>query len=207
MVLTSNSGVCTGIVVARDAVLTAGHCVAGIAQNRIHFRDEAGRPVLVEVAARAVHPGYDADAIRGRARSIDLALLRAREPLPARFAAAALSAAAPRAGADLVFGGYGATRANDPRSLGRFRTAVLPVIEPFGPSRILVWLKAPTAGGCNGDSGGPISDATGVLALAAWVKGVCGGLTQGVLLGPQRDWIDRTLGGWGAAARWEATAP
>jgi hypothetical protein len=31
----------------------------------------------------------------------------------------------------------------------------------------------------------------------------CGALTQGILLGPQRAWIDRTLAAWGRAARWE----
>ncbi|GJE56710.1 trypsin-like serine protease [Methylobacterium thuringiense] len=202
MVLTSKGGACSGVVVARDVVLTAGHCVAGMPENRIHFRDETGKPVLMEVAARAVHPGYEADAIRARTRSIDLALLRSAEPLPARFDPAALSAAMPAAGTALSLGGYGAARGNDYRSAGRFRLASLSVVEPYGPSRILVWLQAARAGGCNGDSGGPITGEAGVLALAAWVKRVCGGLTQGILLGPQRGWIDRTLGGWGTAARW-----
>ncbi|MGU3536718.1 S1 family peptidase [Methylobacterium sp. A54F] len=202
MVLTSNGGVCTGVVVARDAVLTAGHCVAGITQNRVHFRDAGDQPVLMDLAERRVHPGYVADAVRGRTRSIDLALLRTREPLPARFTAATLSPAMPRAGADLILGGYGATDLRDRRSLGRFRVAALPVVEPYGQSRILVWLQGARAGGCQGDSGGPISEGGAVVALAAWVKDACGGLTQGILLGPQRDWIDRTLGDWQRSAAW-----
>lgn len=202
MVLTSGGGVCSGVVVAPDAVLTAGHCVAGVGENRVHYRDAAGRPVLAEVAARLLHPAYDGDAIRGRTRSIDLALLRTRDPLPARFAPAPLSAAMPRAGQSLTLAGYGAARGNDRRSIGRYRGAALSVVEPYGPSRILVWLKASGAGGCQGDSGGPILDGEAVVALAAWVKDACGGLTQGILLGPQRDWIDRTLSGWGVTARW-----
>ena len=204
MVLTSSGGVCTGIVVARDAVLTAGHCVAGAGENRVHWREDGAAPVLAEVAARVLHPGYDGDAIRGRTRSIDLALIRTRAALPDRFAPATLSAAMPRAGAGLTLGGYGAARQGDPRSTGRFRTAPLPVVEPYGPSRILVWLQSASGrvGGCQGDSGGPVSDEAGILAVAAWVKDACGGLTQGILLGPQRDWIDRTLAGWSAQARW-----
>ncbi|GAB6841469.1 hypothetical protein HNR00_000703 [Methylorubrum rhodinum] len=202
MVLTAGGGVCTGIVVAPDAVLTAGHCVAGIAQNRVHYRDEAGQPVLAEVASRQLHPAYDGDAIRGRTRSIDLALLRTRAALPARFEPAALSPAMPRAGAALTLAGYGAARGNDRRSIGRYRGATLSVVEPYGPSRILLWLQAPRAGGCNGDSGGPVLDGGAVVAVAAWVKDACGGLTQAILLGPQRDWIDRTLAAWGASARW-----
>lgn len=202
MVLTSGGGVCSGIVVAPDAVLTAGHCVAGVGENRVHYRDAEGRPVLAEVAARSLHPAYDGDAIRGRTRSIDLALLRTREPLPARFVPAGLSAAMPRAGQSLTLAGYGAVRGNDRRSIGRYRGATLTVIEPYGPSRILVWMQAPGAGGCQGDSGGPILDGTAVMAVAAWVKDACGGLTQGILLGPQREWVDRTLSGWGSTARW-----
>ena len=202
MVLTSGGGVCTGIVLASDAVLTAGHCVAGASENRVHYRDETGQPVLAEVAARTLHPAYDDDAVRGRTRSVDLALLRTLAALPGRFEPALLSPAMPRAGAALTLAGYGAARTRDRRSIGRYRGATLGVVEPYGPSRILVWLQARGAGGCNGDSGGPILEGGAVVAVAAWVKDACGGLTQGILLGPQRDWIDRTLSGWGAAARW-----
>lgn len=204
MVLSSNGGVCTGLVLAPDTVLTAAHCAAGPVELRAHFRDEAGQPVLVEVAARAVHPGYDAGGAAGRRRSIDLALLRTATPLPPRFAPATLGGANPRAGESLTLSGYGAARAGDPRSTGTHRSVAMAVIEPHGPSRILVWLRADArAGGCQGDSGGPIAGSDGaVLALAAWIGGACGGLTQGVLVGPQRGWIDRTLDGWGRAARW-----
>ncbi|MDH2309032.1 S1 family peptidase [Methylobacterium brachiatum] len=203
MVLSSNGGVCTGLVLAPDTVLTAGHCVAAGREHRVHFRDDAGAPVLIEVSGRAIHPGYDAGAASGRRKSIDLALLRTATPLPPRFAPVTLSAALPRAGERLTLAGYGAARAGDPRSTGTYRSVGLPVIEPYGPSRILVWLKGGAAGGCQGDSGGPITGPDGaVLALAAWIGGTCGGLTQGVLVGPQRGWIDRVLDGWGRGARW-----
>ncbi|MDF2601303.1 S1 family peptidase [Methylobacterium brachiatum] len=203
MVLSSNGGVCTGLVLAPDTVLTAGHCVAAGREHRVHFRDDAGAPVLIEVSGRAIHPGYDAGAASGRRKSIDLALLRTATPLPPRFAPVTLSASLPRAGERLTLAGYGAARAGDPRSTGTYRSVGLPVIEPYGPSRILVWLKGDAAGGCQGDSGGPITGPDGaVLALAAWIGGTCGGLTQGVLVGPQRGWIDRVLDGWGRGARW-----
>lgn len=205
MVLSSNGGVCTGIVVAPDAVLTAGHCVGGRAEHRVHYKDEAGAPVLAEIAARAPHPGYDAGAVAGRRRSIDLALVRLAAPLPARFRPAALSAAMPRAGERLTLAGYGVAAPGDARSTGTYRSLELAVVEPHGPSRILVWLGASPGGAsaCHGDSGGPIGPGSAVLAVSAWVAGkACGGISQGVLLGPQRDWIDRTLAGWRSAARW-----
>ena len=202
MVLSSKGGVCTGIVLAPDTVLTAGHCAAE-GEHRVHFRDATGAPVLAEIAARAVHPGYDAGAAKARRRSIDLALLRTATPLPDRFAPVTLSAGVPRAGDSLTLAGYGAAKPGDPRSTGTYRSIALPVIEPYGPSRILVWLRGGAGGACQGDSGGPISAPDGgVLALSAWIGGACGGLTQGILLGPQRGWIDERLGGWGRSARW-----
>lgn len=211
MVLSSNGGVCTGIVVAPDAVLTAGHCVAARAEHRVHYKDAAGAPVLAEIAARALHPGYDAGAVAGRRRSIDLALVRLAAPLPARFVPAGLSGAMPRAGERLTLSGYGVAVAGDARSTGTYRSVELGVVEPHGPSRILVWLGAGPGGAsaCHGDSGGPIGASASVLAVSAWVGGqasasgkACGGVSQGILLGPQRAWIDRTLAGWQAAARW-----
>ncbi|MFE1600052.1 trypsin-like serine protease [Methylobacterium sp. ID0610] len=207
MVLSSRGGVCSGIVLAPQLILTAGHCAAGSAEHRVHFRGESGEPVLLALAGSAVHPGYDAGAVAGRRRSIDLALLRVAEPLPQRFTAAALAATAPHAGAVLTLGGYGLARPGDPRSSGTFRTASLPVIEPYGQSRILVWLKEAggAAGACEGDSGGPIAEGAQVVAVTSWASGAkgCGGISQGVLVGPQRAWIDRIAAGWGAAVRWE----
>lgn len=204
MVLASNGGVCSGVVLAPDAVLTAGHCVAGAQALKVHFRGGDGAPVLIDVAARAVSPGYDAGAVAGRRRSVDLALLRTAEPLPDRFAPAALGAGEPRAGETLVVAGYGAARPGDPRSTGTYRSAALPVVEPYGPSRLLVWLQGGAkTGACQGDSGGPVTAPDGaVRAVTAWIDGACGGLTQAVRLGPQRAWIDATLGRWGRGARW-----
>src|ERR687894_2414049 len=91
MVLSSKGGMCSAVVVARDAVLTAAHCVTGASDHRVHFRGEDGQPVLIPPKAKAVHPGYDSKAVEARRRSIDLALLQLPEPLPARFQTAGLS--------------------------------------------------------------------------------------------------------------------
>jgi hypothetical protein len=207
MVLSSNGGVCSAVVLAEDVVLTAAHCVTGAAEHRVHFRNEAGEPVLIAPLAKAVHPGYEPRAVEMRRRSIDLALLRIPEPLPARFEAAALTPAKPARDGIVVVGGYGLSREGDPKSTGTFRTASLKVVEPYGPSRILLWSQgAGSTGACQGDSGGPMMLGEGVAAITTWsgpAKGRgCGGVTQGVLVGPQRDWIDRTAQGWNRLVRW-----
>jgi Trypsin len=193
MVLSSNGGVCSAVVVARDVLLTAAHCATGAAEYRVHYRDEGGgEPVLIPPSGRAVHPGYEPKAIATRRRSIDLALVRVPQPLPARFETATLSGAVPEKDAALTVGGYGVAREGD---------------APYGESRILVWAEGTGAiGACQGDSGGPIAVGSAVLAVTTWSTGAkgrgCGGITQGVLLGPQRDWIDRTLAGWSRSAQW-----
>ncbi|HEX8167787.1 MAG TPA: trypsin-like serine protease [Beijerinckiaceae bacterium] len=208
MVLSSKGGVCSAVIVAADAVLTAAHCATGAPQHRVHWKGEDGTPELVEPAAIAVHPGYDPKAVETRRRSVDLALIKLPQNLPDRFAAATLSGANPSAGARVVFGGYGVAKAGDARSTGTFRTVALLVAEPYGKSTILVWADGVgKAGACTGDSGGPVTQGEAVIAVTTWVGdrkgGACGAISQGVLVGPQREWIDRTLAGWGKRARWE----
>jgi trypsin len=209
MVLSSNGGVCSAVVLAPDVVLTAAHCVTGAAEHRVHFRDEAGEPVLIVPAAKAVHPGYNAKAIETRRRSIDIALVRIPEALPPRFERATLSAGKVSENTFVTVGGYGLAREGDAKSTGTFRTASLTAVEPHGPSSILLWAEGSgTASACQGDSGGPMASGTVVAAITSWSapgRGKsCGGLTQGILVGPQREWIDKVLKGWNRAALWSA---
>jgi hypothetical protein len=127
--------------------------------------------------------------------------------LPDRFEAATLTSAAAANGASATLGGYGVEREGDARSTGTFRSASLKVVEPHGPSRILVWMRGERSGACLGDSGGPVASENLVFAVASWAKGnggrACGETSQAVLIGPQRDWLDRTLAEWGRSARWQ----
>ncbi len=204
MVLNSAGGVCSAVVLAPDAVLTAGHCAAGPHALRCITAARTDRPVLVEVAARAIHPGYDAGAVAKRRRSVDLALLRPSEPPPARFAPADLGAGEARTGETLTLSGYGASKPGDPRSTGTFRSVAIPVVEPYGPSKLLVWMQGargpgpargiPAArGGCG--RRGPRDHGLD--------RRSCGGLTQAVRVAPHRDWIDRTLSTWNVSAHWQ----
>ena len=71
-----------------------------------------------------------------------------------------------------------------------------------GPTTAMVaGADAPGSGACTGDSGGPVLDPAGTLgAITAWAEGTgkarCGALTQGVLVAPQRGWIEGVLAGW-----------
>lgn len=210
MVLSSRGGVCSGIVLAPDVVLTAGHCAAAADEHRVHYKGPDGAPVLIVPQQIVRHPGYEPGAVATRRRSIDLALLRLPDPVPASFAAAALASATPAKGAALTVGGYGVAREGDARSTGTFRTASLRQIEPHGPSRILLWASDPAkagAGACTGDSGGPVAaDDGAIAAVSTWASGssgrACGEVSQAVLVAPQRAWIDGTVAAWGRQATW-----
>ena len=190
------AGFCTGVVVGPRAIVTAAHCVPPGADLRIHFRAADGAPVLLTVAGVVRHPGYRADAVARRERSVDLAVVTLSSSLPERFRAATLATkGSARAGEPFAVAGFGVTREGEGASSGRLREADLAAREPV--SAVLLWAEDPSrrgAGACTGDSGGPMLDASGeVAALTIWSSGTgsrrCGALTQALWLAPFRDWI------------------
>lgn len=219
MVLNAKGGVCSGIVVAPAVVMTAGHCVAGQSEIRVHYRDNGNEAVLIPPQAVTIHPEYRANAAASRQRSVDMALLRMPEHLSG-FTSATLSATAPRAGETVTIAGFGAGIEGEARSTGTLRSAELEVVEPYGPGKILLWASGSAAGNkgpgnkgagaCQGDSGGAMVNSSGhAAAVASWSTGPgtsrCGALTQGTLIGAQSAWIDKILESWGAKATWFTT--
>ncbi|MBX9759143.1 MAG: S1 family peptidase [Beijerinckiaceae bacterium] len=191
---------CTGVALSRTAVLTAGHCVTGAQSLAVNYGGY-GQPRLVNVTGVSVHPEFVPDAVRKRVRSIDLAIVRLAEPLPASITPARLDAQGEvKAGQRFTIAGFGLAREGEEASAGRLRMGSLVAREPV--SKILLWAHDPAAkgfGACTGDSGGPIFAADGsVAAITTWSTGAgkkrCGDITQGALVAPQRGWIERVLG-------------
>jgi hypothetical protein len=206
---------CSGVIVAQQTVLTAGHCLPKGRAIRVYAPvpgAPASSPHLIAISASAVHPAYTSNAVGTRRRSVDLALIRLAEALPASYGPVALAdAPAPGAGNMVTVAGDGLSVEDEPRSSGKPRSAALTVVEPYGRGTILLWASPPSgasAGACQGDSGGGMFAPSGaLLAVIAFAEGEgkarCGKLTQGVLVAPQRSFIDATLARWGVAARWE----
>jgi Trypsin len=203
----SVAGYCSGLVVAPDAVLTAAHCVPPGAAVKVHYRDAANQPILLDTAEVVRSPAYRANAIKTRQRSIDLALIRLPVPLPQPFTAAAYGdGGSPAVGTAYRLAGFGLTREGDAASSGHLRLAKGVARAPL--SNILLWARDPDdhgAGACTGDSGGPVfaEQTDRAVALMVWSAGKgaaqCGALTQAVWLGPQKGWIDGVLAGWHAS--------
>ena len=198
------AGFCSGVAMAPNVVLTAGHCAKAVGDMRVFYRDATGAPVTIAVLAAALHPGYRAQAIARRVISIDLALIETATPLDQRFSALALDVTGEIAiGQSLLTAGFGVGRENEQTSAGVLRSIGLVARGPL--SKILVWAEDASdkgGGACAGDSGGPIlsGDGSKLLAIIAWSAGKpgrrCGALTQGILVAPVRDWIRATIARW-----------
>ncbi len=85
-------GVCTGVVLSSQAVLTAAHCAAGDTDLRVIGARAASRWQVTPLPS-ACTPSSTPRRVSERRRSIDLALIRLTEPLPGRFIPAVLDAA------------------------------------------------------------------------------------------------------------------
>jgi hypothetical protein len=202
MIVSDHGSLCSGVVLDRRVILTAAHCVSGGGSYRLHWRNETNQPVLAEPAQIIRHPDFKADAVKTRQRSVDLAILTSKTDLPPSFEPVTLVQAAtppPAKDSRLTIAGYGLRHEHDPNSAGQFATVTLPVIMPYGPGRILVWLGGKQSGACAGDSGGGIFNEDGhLVAVTIWSEGQgknnCGTLTQGLLIAPQHGWIARELG-------------
>jgi hypothetical protein len=198
------SGFCTGVVLSARVVLTAAHCLRAPGDTLVLYRDDAGQPITVAIAATATHPRYHADAIKRRVVSIDLGLLQTATALPPRFRPTLLADRAVEIGESTTLVGFGVAREGEPKTGGTARATALRVRAPA--SALLLWAEDPRqggAGGCTGDSGAPLfaADNASVLAIVAWTAGEkghkCGSLTQGPLLAPTRAWIDGVRAKWG----------
>src|SRR5260370_29103096 len=89
------AGFCSALVLSPRVLLTAAHCLRPLRDMAVHYRDAADGAVIIPVDAAIAHPLYRADAIKARALSIDLALIRTARPLSSRFAGAPLAAGGP----------------------------------------------------------------------------------------------------------------
>ena len=203
MVLThgaGKAGFCSALVLNSRMLLTAAHCLRPLSDMAVYYRDGSGAPVIIPVEAAVAHPLYRPDAIERRVESIDLALIKTARPLDPRFFGARFASdEALSVGDAVILSGYGVAREGDWKSGGELRSVRLAVRAPA--SKVLIWAADPTgaeAGACGGDSGAPIWSADGrtAIAIVAWAQAPhgkgCGGLTQGPLLAPLREWIEET---------------
>lgn len=177
-------GTCSGVVVAPDAVLTAGHCVRSATLGELQVRSvqvghPRAHPERATVREVVVHPGFDAQHPE---RGHDLAVLRLNAPLTRAqpVPLAALSDNVMLAGPRVRILGFGVTRSGG-RGSAQLREASLESLSPFhcfsgdvqGMAQTRFCAASPDAGVCPGDSGAPallsvngVEHVVGIVSLA-----------------------------------------
>ena len=210
MIISTRGSLCTGTAIARDLVLTGGHCVAPAATYRVLLPDT--KPPGLGIRSIAIHPRYSPkDYASGRVTA-DVALIKLEQPLPADIVPAAIAPVTPVAPGDrFVIAGYGGTSPGSDTGNGVPRAAAL--IATGKPGTLQIRLFDPATrdqrsglGACTGDSGGPAFVETNgtfaVIGVVSWSTGAastagCGGLTGVTPLALHRGWIvdtARTMG-------------
>jgi hypothetical protein len=205
MIVGSRGTSCTATAIARDLLLTAGHCVLPGADYKLVDYDAAHQPVLKDAASIARHPQFDLKRLFGHLATADVALIKLAAPLPAKIPAAPLGSAteAVAVGDTLVVAGMGVSVRGDGRSGGTVRAATLVATGQPGGLQIRLFdpaTRGATAGlgACTGDSGAPVFREAGgrlaVIGVVSWSTGPnltagCGGLTGVTPLVRYRDWI------------------
>jgi len=202
MIVSTRGATCTGVVLTPSVVLTAAHCVQPAADYAVVVFEAAG-PRLIPVARIALHPSFQANSFETQRPTPDLALVKLSTPLPGSFQPAQLSSdmALPAKRTSFTLVGFGVTKDGDGKSAGTLRTVQLPSIGTTGGIMIRLSNGA-SAGGCTGDSGGPVFLDGVVAGIIGWSTAAggargCGGVTGATLVGPQRPWIDATARGMG----------
>ncbi len=207
MILTKggrSSGFCSAVAVTQQTLLTAGHCVAALEDTVVFLRRAGEADSFQPLEAITTHPLYRPQALQTREKTVDLALIRLKAPLPDFYAPARLSRRdMMTAGESFDLVGFGLTKEGQGQTGGQLRMGKIATRQPV--SKLLLWAEDPKqrgTGACTGDSGGGIfaPSSSELIATTVWSAGTgkthCGSLTQGVLVSSQRDWIEQNLRKW-----------
>lgn len=194
---------CTGVILARDLILTAAHCVLPGADYKLVEFDAAGKPALKAVAAIARHPQFDVNAVLRHQVTADVALLKLSEPMKRPAALLAAAGAMVAVGDRFLVIGFGVATPGDGKSGGTARLAEL--VATGQPGTLQIRLvdpatkgESPGLGACTGDSGAPVfRELDGKLAIVgvvSWSTGPknsagCGGMTGVTPLVRYQAWI------------------
>jgi secreted trypsin-like serine protease len=193
--IASPKGRCSGVVLAPDIVLTAGHCIQPGEKFQVGGNTGGGYQtlpptLLSNVDQIVVHPLYKPTD----SGSPDLAMLKLAKPLPDFFIPATLNARGLSVGDDLIAAGFGKTAARDSKAGITLRMVLLRVSDSFKGWVMLASVGEDASGGGAGDSGGPMfSYRGGMHSLVGIIVAVAPTRTKAVALAAHYDWIKETM--------------
>jgi hypothetical protein len=213
MFVGSGGNFCTGTMIVRDLVLTAGHCIHRGDTYKLVARGPDRKPVFKDVAAIAIHPQFNLKTMLAHRATADVALLKLKAPHSGYVAPLFPPRPRVEVGERFVVRGYGATVRGNGNSAGRLREATLIAIGK--PGNLQLRLVDPATAGeraglgaCTGDSGAPVyqkmsSGYWGLYGVVSWstapnFEDGCGGITGVTPLELYRKWIEEQAGRMGS---------
>lgn len=212
--LYSNNSICTAVIIADNALLTAAHCLAGDASNtKVIFHPsiscESGFNVnqhAVGVKKLIKHENYSADLSDGGINSTaDIGLVILNEPVPDGYSIFNL-ASMPTSSAglhDLYLYGYGEVGWEQGGEMILRRTSIKSdryLIDI--PNKKVVVRQNQGTGICQGDSGGPAFIIEGgelkILGINSYVSAdtdtdMCADTAVETLAPAYKDWIEEKI--------------
>ena len=191
----ANGSLCSGTVIAPSVVLTAGHCVLGVAASDLHVlvgSSTSSPEQTVDVTSAVAYPTYTSEA-NGIPGGVDLGYVTLATPVTVTPIVVDTSTTDTQlTGATVTVVGYGVTSGTSDNGSGTREEVGLVVSEVC--SRIIQAGNA-SANACLGDSGGAVLLGGKLVAVVSGGNQTCEGPTNFMRVDAHADWIAGVLAG------------